>query len=102
MLSTLYLALGENDEAYQMLENGCWAHSPRIVLSDVDPRFDSLRADLRFQKPKTKNCPAKFTGHSAGYFRRSCLGGCKLGVLENLVEMFVPSIFLKTIKGSQL
>ena len=47
----VYAGLGEKDEAFRSLEKaielrGPW---PFVILLKVDPRFDSLREDPRFQ-----------------------------------------------------
>ena len=43
-------ALGERDQALALLEKAYDHHSPGMVWLKVDPRFDSLRADARFQR----------------------------------------------------
>jgi len=48
-VSRLYAALGENDEAFHWLRAAYQEHSEWTVLLMVDPRFDELRADSRFQ-----------------------------------------------------
>jgi serine/threonine-protein kinase len=43
-------ALGERDQALALLEKAYEHHSPGMVWLKVDPRFDSLRAEARFQR----------------------------------------------------
>ena len=45
----LYAALGDRDKAMQWLETGFEQHDVGIVRLKVDPKFDSLRSDPRFQ-----------------------------------------------------
>jgi TolB-like protein/Tfp pilus assembly protein PilF/tRNA A-37 threonylcarbamoyl transferase component Bud32 len=43
-------ALGEREQAFALLEKAYQHHSPGMVWLKVDPRFDSLRDDARFQR----------------------------------------------------
>jgi TolB-like protein/Tfp pilus assembly protein PilF len=43
------IALGRNDEAMEILEEGFEERSDGLLWLKVDPRFDALRADSRFQ-----------------------------------------------------
>jgi len=43
------IALGRNDEAMEVLEEGFEGRSDGLLWLKVDPRFDALRADSRFQ-----------------------------------------------------
>jgi Flp pilus assembly protein TadD len=43
-------ALGERDAAFALLEKAYARHSPGLVFLKVDPRFDALRGDARFDK----------------------------------------------------
>jgi adenylate cyclase len=45
----VYTALGEKDEAFRSLDQAIDLRAPFIILLKVDPRFDSLRPDPRFQ-----------------------------------------------------
>jgi hypothetical protein len=46
----VHTSLGEKVEAFQALERAIELRAPFVTLIKVDPRFDSLRADPRFQK----------------------------------------------------
>lgn len=48
-VSRIYTALGKKNEAIECLETACQEHGEWMVLLKVDPRFDSLRDDTRFQ-----------------------------------------------------
>jgi tetratricopeptide (TPR) repeat protein len=48
-LAVLYAALGEGEQAYASLENAYTAHDLQLQYLSVDPAFDSLRDDSRFQ-----------------------------------------------------
>jgi TolB-like protein/Tfp pilus assembly protein PilF len=48
-IATIYLALGERDEALRWLETAYEARSICLIWLGVDPRLDPLRSDLRFQ-----------------------------------------------------
>jgi serine/threonine-protein kinase len=43
-------ALGERERAFALLEKAYESRSPGMVWLKVDPRFDSLRGDVRFQR----------------------------------------------------
>jgi tetratricopeptide (TPR) repeat protein len=45
----VYAGLGEKDEAFRSLERAIELRAPFVTLLKVDPRFDTLRPDPRFQ-----------------------------------------------------
>jgi adenylate cyclase len=45
---TPYIGVGDNDKAFEWLEKSFAAHSPGLVALKVDPVFDPLRSDPRF------------------------------------------------------
>ncbi len=49
-LALVYVALGEKQQALAALEKAYEAHEFRVMFLNVDPRFDSLRAEPRFQQ----------------------------------------------------
>jgi hypothetical protein len=48
-LAWAYAALGEKDQAFVWLEKAYAERSPDMALLQVDPPFDLLRSDPRFQ-----------------------------------------------------
>jgi TolB-like protein/tetratricopeptide (TPR) repeat protein len=48
-IATIYAALGQNDEALHWLEEGYRVRDGNMVLLKVNPSWDSLRSDPRFQ-----------------------------------------------------
>jgi tetratricopeptide (TPR) repeat protein len=48
-VATIYAALGDNDQAFQLLEGAYTERSQWLVQLKVDPRFANLRSDPRFQ-----------------------------------------------------
>jgi TolB-like protein/Flp pilus assembly protein TadD len=48
-VSRIYAALSKKNEALEWLETAYEAHGEWMVLLKIDPRFDSLRDDARFQ-----------------------------------------------------
>ena len=50
MLATMYASMGEKDEAFAWLQKTYQGHSSLIVSLKVDPVFDPLRGDSRFQQ----------------------------------------------------
>jgi tetratricopeptide (TPR) repeat protein len=48
-IGTLYTRAGKNDEALEWLEKAYQARDPNIPYLSVDPIFDHLRGDPRFQ-----------------------------------------------------
>jgi serine/threonine-protein kinase len=47
-LASVYMALGDKDRAFQLLDLGIRQRSEDVVLLGVDPRMKSLRSDPRF------------------------------------------------------
>jgi TolB-like protein len=45
----VHAGLGERDDAFRELEKAIELRAPYVILLKVDPRFDSLRQDPRFQ-----------------------------------------------------
>jgi serine/threonine protein kinase/Flp pilus assembly protein TadD len=48
-VALVYAGLGEKDEAFRSLERAIELRAPFVTLLKVDPRFDTLRPDPRFQ-----------------------------------------------------
>jgi TolB-like protein/Flp pilus assembly protein TadD/tRNA A-37 threonylcarbamoyl transferase component Bud32 len=48
-VATIYAALGDNDQAFQLLEDAYTERSQWLIQLKVDPRFANLRSDPRFQ-----------------------------------------------------
>ena len=48
-LATNYAVLGEKDKAFEWLEKAYEEHAPGLLDLDLDPDYDNLRADSRFQ-----------------------------------------------------
>jgi eukaryotic-like serine/threonine-protein kinase len=48
-LAVVYAGLGEKDRALELLKRAFEEHTPSMVLIFVDPVFDSMRSDPRFQ-----------------------------------------------------
>jgi serine/threonine-protein kinase len=49
-IAMLYNALGENDEAFKWLERGIEQRDPKMAFLKVQPRWNNLRGDPRFQE----------------------------------------------------
>lgn len=48
-IAVIYVALGDNDKAFEYLEKAYESKFSHLFLLKVDPRFDSLRSDPRFE-----------------------------------------------------
>jgi TolB-like protein/Tfp pilus assembly protein PilF len=48
-IAAIYVALGDNEKAFQLLEEAYADRSFHLVNLNVSPRFESIRSDLRFQ-----------------------------------------------------
>ena len=48
-VATIYVALGNNEEAFQLLEQAYGEHSFHLVYLNVSPQFKPVRSDWRFQ-----------------------------------------------------
>ena len=48
-LAVVYVGLGEKDRAFELLEKAKVERSTLLKYLKMDPRFDSLRSDPRFQ-----------------------------------------------------
>jgi len=47
-LALIYIGLGQNDEAFKLLDRALREHSDMLVYLKVDPRLDTVRSDPRF------------------------------------------------------
>lgn len=48
-LATLYVGLGDKEAAFESLERGYRTRDLQMQYIKVDPTFDTLRSDARFQ-----------------------------------------------------
>jgi len=48
-IATIYDALCNNEQAFQLLEEAYMEHSFHLVYLNVSPQFKSVRSDPRFQ-----------------------------------------------------
>jgi len=48
-VATIYVALGNNEQAFQLLEEGYAEHSFHLVYLNVSPQFKPVSSDRRFQ-----------------------------------------------------
>jgi hypothetical protein len=49
-LALASLGVGETDQVFALLAQAVEEHSPRAAFLGVDPRFDGLRRDARFNR----------------------------------------------------
>jgi len=49
-IAAIYTGLGDRDQAFAWLEKGYQEHSMTFVLFAVEPMYDSLHVDPRFNK----------------------------------------------------
>ena len=49
-LAQIYLHLGEKDRAFECLERACEERDPWLLWNKVNPVFESVRKDRRFQQ----------------------------------------------------
>jgi hypothetical protein len=47
-LALIYIGLGQNDQAFKLLEQAFSEHSDMLIYLKIDPRLDSIRSDSRF------------------------------------------------------
>jgi hypothetical protein len=50
LIAEIYAGLGEKDQALEWLEKACDEHATSIIFLKVEPSFDGLRSDPRFQE----------------------------------------------------
>ena len=48
-IAAIYVALGNNEKAFQLLERAYTDHSFHLVNLNVSPQFEAIRSDRRFQ-----------------------------------------------------
>ncbi len=48
-IAVIYIGLGDKDQTFEWLEKAYRDHSPWLPWLKVDPRFDSLHGDSRYQ-----------------------------------------------------
>jgi len=49
-VALVYVALGETDEAFEWLEKSFQKHEESLCSIGIDPKFDSIRDDPRFNE----------------------------------------------------
>jgi tetratricopeptide (TPR) repeat protein len=49
-IALVYAALGENDKAFEWLDKSFEHHEESLCSLKIDPKFDSIRSDPRFNK----------------------------------------------------
>lgn len=49
-VATIYMGLGDNDQAFAWFDRACDEHAGWLVFLNHMPRYDSLRADSRFDR----------------------------------------------------
>ncbi len=54
-----YLGIGDKDKTLASLENAFQERSPRLLFLIVEPRFDALRSDTRFQEMEKRVGPLR-------------------------------------------
>ena len=50
----IYAGLGEKNDAFEQLQKAYEERAGQLIFLNVDPRFDNLRADARFQDLKRR------------------------------------------------
>jgi len=50
LIAEIYAGLGEKDQALEWLEKACDEHATSVIFLKVEPSFDDLRSDPRFQE----------------------------------------------------
>jgi tetratricopeptide (TPR) repeat protein len=53
-VAIIYNGLGEDEETFKWLEKGVSEHDPRMVFLKVEPKWNNLRSNPRFQKLMTE------------------------------------------------
>jgi len=48
-IAIIHVGLGEKDRAFEWLEKACQDHSDELIYLKVEPMFDPLRSDPRFE-----------------------------------------------------
>jgi TolB-like protein/DNA-binding winged helix-turn-helix (wHTH) protein len=61
-----YANLGQIDHAFLYLKQACQQHEPELALRAVDPRFDPLRSDPRFEEVLKQIGLRQSSRHSTG------------------------------------
>ena len=49
-IALIYIGLGQNQDALNLLEQAYHSHSPMMTWLKVDARFDAIRQEPRFQE----------------------------------------------------
>jgi len=50
LIAEIYAGLGEKDQALEWLEKACDEHATSVIFLKVEPSFNDLRSDPRFQE----------------------------------------------------
>ncbi|MGI8469996.1 MAG: TPR end-of-group domain-containing protein [Pyrinomonadaceae bacterium] len=68
-IALIYNGLGERDKTFEWLEKGYEQHDPKMAFLKVEPKWNNLRSDSRFQDllrrvgfPADENAPGRITG----------------------------------------
>ena len=104
-LATIYVALGNNEEVFQLLAKAYAEHSFHLVNLNVSPHFKSVRSDPRFQdlvqrlglSKSTSNPVAAGKGFALLPFEYLATSEC-LTLPRAAKTRFVPPCFCRALK----
>ena len=90
-LATIYVALGNNEEAFQLLAKAYAKHSFHLVNLNVSPQFKLVRSDPRFQDLSCSalGFPPKLRRTLASFWRTRC--GMILASTRSLPQPKLPA-----------
>ena len=84
LISCIYIALGDKDQAFAWLEKACQERAGQISFLKVEAKFDPLRSDPRFtelqRQPRTSTVSPE--GQAQGNFYQNNLGTQEIYALD--------------------
>jgi hypothetical protein len=86
-LALAHLGMGQREEAMELLDQAVAERSPRVAFLGVEPHFDPLWADTRFQRLISRiGIPSRSSGALTSRDKGEVLRSSQLGETETNIQ----------------